>query len=225
MSFRDEVYPYRNNRTEFPSRLLRKVDTHFTTIVDVGRQEATTLGGERCEWTFNNGTRLERLLGMGTPAKVCNVRPQRVDKLILKILLRAWKRELSDRYLDRRSTETLCLRRFDSDAAAYDELRQNAPRGAVKFAYNELPAATVSNRPLFGNRLREDLDYNDYYSMLLYWNQLHCFSVIARISQMKALVGATGGGGAVHAGWEAANNWIVDNQSRPGTIYHALAHG
>ncbi|NNE98500.1 MAG: hypothetical protein HKN25_05705 [Pyrinomonadaceae bacterium] len=219
MSFQTEIYPYRNDRSQFPRRLLAKVDAEFTEIVSVAGRGRRQLGGSRCHWSFNHGE--GAWYGGGQTRQVCDFSATLTDKKVVKALLKGWAREISDRYLDYRLiNNTFGSRRFESRRNAYETIRQNAPAGAVKFLYNELPGNSRFN--LFGNSIAQDMDYNTYFSTLLAWDDLHCFGLVMEISRLNNLL-QLGGGGAVHLSLQASSMWISNAQSNSGNVYNFVS--
>lgn len=222
MSFQTDIYPYRNDRREFPRRLLQKVDSEFTAIVSVAGHPRRNLGGRRCALRLNQGPLWQQLLGMGETREVCNYSATLADKTIAKVLLRAWLRKGPDRYLDFLAVRQFRGTWFTSVNEAYERIRQNSPRGAVKFLYNEIPRGDGS-LVLFGSSLPADLTYNHYFSRMLAWDDLHCFGLVMELSRLNnVLVG--GGASTVHPALQAALLWIFQNQrENPRSIYHVVA--
>lgn len=224
MTFQSYVYPHRNNQPEFTKRLIEKVDTEFTEIVSLPGNPRRTLGGNRCRLSLNQGPLLQTLLGMGEVGYVCNYDALLSDKVVAKSLLRAWRRDIPDRYLDFAAVSQFQRRRFSSHADAYATIRQNAPRGAVKFLYNELSRST-GNLSLAGNSISRDMTYNRFYSTLIAWDKLHCFGLVMELQRLNNQL-SLGGGSTVPAALQAACLWIHTNQSvNNRSIYHIVASG
>lgn len=223
MSFQTEIFPYRNNRVEFPNRLMRKVDPEFTKIISIPGYKRKTIGGSRCEYSFNEGTKFEKFMGLGTFAETCKFSARPTDKLVVKTLLSAWTRRISDRYLDLPSLERFTKRSFKSKEEAYEIIRQNHPVGAVKFLYNELPK-NHGNLTLFGNSIGTDMTYNKYFTMLIVWDDLHCFGLTHKLINLNNRL-SLGGGSTVHPALQAAVLWIHNNQQqRSGNIYSIISN-
>ncbi len=219
MSFQTEVYPHRNDRQLFPTLLLRKVDAEFTSIEAAGGTARQSVGGQRCDWRFNQGKGW--WYGAGRAIHVCDYQATLTDKKVVKVLLRAWLRQISDRYLDRQALRVFERRPFTSHEAAYDAIRQNAPGGAVKLLYNELAAATNGPLALFGPNLPAHLTYNQYFSQMLAWDDAHCFGLVAELNRLKSVL-TNGGGSSLAAALQAAANFISENGRREGTLYNRM---
>ena len=131
MNFAEMIYPHRNNRTVLPQRLLRDVDCAFTRLEGPQiESQHTEMHRLRCGVHSSGGERVT----------VCNRVPTEFDKRVVRVLLRAWLRQgISDRYLDRFTIEQLHRHAISDTEVAYDLIRQNYPRGAVMFIYNEIP--------------------------------------------------------------------------------------
>jgi hypothetical protein len=129
----------------------------------------------------------------------------------VKALLRGWRREISDRYLDLQDLIRLARRTFRSEREAFAAIRPNAPVGAVRFVMNELERV---ERPfaLFGQRVSPRVTYNDYYTALLGWDEDHLIGLIAHINHLNASA-SIGGAIGLHPVWHAALNWLVANQA------------
>jgi hypothetical protein len=206
MSFQSEMFPYRNNRIEFPRRLLNKVDREFTKVESVPGYPRESLSGRRCGWG------------------ICNFTTQPSDKAVVKTLLKAWMRDISDRYLNLSDFRVLRkLTRFKSVDESYEILKQNSPPGAVRFIYNDIPASAAP-LVLFGNSLPKNLTYNQYFSRLLAWDYTHCFGLVAEIATLENKL-SLGGGSGTNYMTQAAKRWIAWNQrNNPKSVYYVLAH-
>lgn len=193
MSWRSEIYPYRNDRAQFTSRLWHKVDTDWREVAEIVPADGMPGGMQRCE--IRNST------------VVCDRHPNYLDRSRLKAVLKAWRRSISDRYLDLERVIQMDQRGYPSRAEAFEEIRQNAPTGAVKFVMNELQE---SHSPAFiGPRLWDGWGYDTYFTYLLFWDDKHCYGLInyLRREQGRYAVGGTPG----HL-WAAVRWWIYRNQ-------------
>lgn len=224
MSFQSDAYPYRMDRAQFPRRLAAAVDANFTEIESVRGHSRRTLGGRRCRLSLNHGPLWQQLTGFGEARMTCDYSATLSDKSVARALLRGWSRQVSDRYLDRQAVRAFTRRRFTSTEQAYETVSQNAPAGAVKFLYNELPTST-GDLALFGANLSPDLTYNQYFSRLIAWDDAHCFGLVVELSRLNNQL-QLGGGSAVHPALQAATLWIFRNQTEnPRSIYHEVANG
>ncbi|MEW8692862.1 MAG: hypothetical protein AB2535_17620 [Candidatus Thiodiazotropha endolucinida] len=194
-SFAQDIYPHRHNRSSLTQSLLSKVDTNWTRVVPVGHASSPPGDVLRC---VINGSRIQ-----------CNYTPTFLDKRRIRALLKAWGRTISDRYLDLNRINNLDSRRHDSEQAAFDLLRQNAPRGAVMFIMNSI---SQSRQPYFiGQNLWEGWGYNEYFSALLNWDDRHCYGLINTLRREQGRYGAGGTPGHL---WAATRRWLASNQDK-----------
>lgn len=191
--FAEEIYPLRTNRAAFAAALLTKVDANWSQVTAAGGGSERPGDVQRC-----------RIEGSGFR---CDYAPVFMDKKRVKAVLQAFARQISDRYLDLQSVNVLDHRSHESEQAAFDALRQNAPRGAVRFIFNELAA---SRSPyFFGPNLWQGWGYNEYFSALLHWDDRHVFGLINALRREQGRYGAGGTPGHL---WAATRRWIVENQ-------------
>jgi len=208
--FRDYVYPYRNDHVAFATRLLRKVDSEFTELVRPrhGGNRRRLGGIQRCRVSL----RRERI--------ECDFSSRPSDKAVVKTLLRAWLRQIPDRYLCRLTFNRFRRRRFRSIEEAYGAIRQNSPDGCVKFLYNELAR---SNLPvLFGGSLPDDMTYNEYFSGMTAWDDDNCLGLTGEINRLRGRL-TSGGGGSVSHILQAAVLWMHRMQTEHRSIYSEVA--
>ena len=229
MSFKTEIYPYRNNRMEFTSRLLKKVDTEFKKIEPVDiihgsrnpghhytASEKNVPGVGSVLFKYPNKRCQFRKTDLWEGKKwECNFNVTLVDKSTIKALLKAWARMIDDRYLDRDRIEQLRKRKFSSQKEAFDMIRQNAPLGAVMFLRNELEA--WDDPPLFGAKLNLDYNYNDYYSQLLKFDIERCGGLVIELARLNEQVSL--GTGSDSYVIDAAMYWINYNQNHGGVYF------
>lgn len=229
MSFASEIYPQRHNHRRMASRLLAKVETHFTRLVPVpGFGVPNENARTRYEIVSDSGWLADMFaLGDYRAEQIQNFTAQRTDKKAVKLLLKAFKRDIPDRYIDYQT-----IRSFRGSGnsitreEAYRQIRRNAPSGCVKFIFNELPKSGENHRGLhlFGNGITEDMTYNQYYSRLVQWDNLHCFGLIMEISRLNNLL-QLGGGNAVGSKWHAASAFVHHQQriATENNIYKQMA--
>lgn len=172
MSFGTEVYPYRNNRGEFTRRLLNKL-IEWQHVVSIG-------------WA------------PGASRAV-----QFMEKTRCEALLKAWRGDFTDRYLEREQVTNFADRSYigvgNAEQVIFEQIRQNAPQGAVKFIADELEHCR--DYPVFGSSLREGYNYDSFFSTLLHWDEIHCYGLISEINAKLA-------NAAPHPVYIAASNWI-----------------
>lgn len=238
MSFYTEVYPHRNDRQRFVRILLQKLPREFTRLSE--SRERVSL---ESRWDSFD----DYLLG---PDRVV-VRSRAVrafDRDRVRGVLRAWDRQISDRYLDYRVVRQFATARHqpefadlrermnDTDdtfersaimreghARAYRLLRGNFPGGAVCFIRNE-----VERSNLFGSRLGsqvrdpEQISYNMYYNWILDWDGAHSFGLVNYLQRQSAMLGVFGGGSALNWYWQGASRWIHNNGRRGIYQYYFL---
>jgi hypothetical protein len=212
MSFQTEIYPYRNNRQELPRRLLTKVDQEFTEIVPVSGYPIPrrNIGGKRCRFKLNIGN------------EVCEYSATLQDKSIVKLLLKAWLRQISDRYLDFADIQMLerASNRLNGPEEYFKIIRNNSTDGgAVRFIYNELP----NNIYLFGSLINIKTTYNQYFSEMIAWDQIHFTGLL---NHVNTFVEQRSGGGnliSISHVFQAAMLYIVrDKKNNPKSIYNEL---
>ena len=194
-SFAQDIHPFRTRRAEFTRRLLGKVDREWTRVVAVAGARNPPGDVLRCR------------IGDGTFR--CDYAPVHLDKARIRALLRAWGRQISDRYLDLQLVQRLHNRRHQSVDSAFDILRRNAPAGAVQFIMNEVER---NNSPhFFGTGLWDGWGYNEYFSALLHWDDRHAYGLVNELRREEGRFGA--GGTPAHI-WAAAPRWLAGNQNR-----------
>ena len=202
MSFRDDIYPYRTNRQEFISRLQGRVDSDWTEVIALAslpRQERPGFM-TRCHADINSGV------------VSCNYAPNSLDRRRVKALLRAWRRAISDRYLDRESVLTCEGPAYPTVQLAFDKIRSNWPSGAVRFIMNELEyERTGDGMTFFGSSMSNVYDYDSYFTVLLGWDDVHCYGLL-RALQLQSATHSGAGGSSVHPVWQAARNWLDQNR-------------
>ncbi len=237
MSFAREIYPYRQNRVELTTRLIRALDQgKFTNVewVEV-RPDSRTPRPDPPHYT----TQRKQVKGAGPlrfvyPNKRCQFRRKTFlsgkewvcdftvtlnDKKTARALLAAWSGKVTDRYLDRQIIEQLAKnRRFRSVDEALALIRQNAPAGAVMFLHNEIPKWQP---PLFGAKLTSDWTYSSYFSMLLKFDIERCCGLIAELHRLANITGNTGGGSNSPV-IDAAMIWIRHQQQNRVGMYGLL---
>lgn len=152
------------------------------------------------------------------------VEPRAEDRKAIRILLKGWLREISDRYLSRTSIDEFSssnparIRHGEGDRC-YEFIARNAPRGAVKFLYNDLS----NNSMLFGDSLPSTLTYNNYFSRLLLWDDANCFGLNMEISQ-KLNITNMGGNSAINVYYQSAQKFISRAQETHNTIYYEMVN-
>jgi len=202
MSFASEIHPLRNQRIRFINALLSKVDREFTRVERVPGSRKIP-GGGRCGWGK------------------CDFKPIPSDRAVVKALLRGWKRELSDRFIDLPTYESLFRTvRVKSVDQAYDLIRLNWTNGGcVQFLFNQL-----SNPPtgLFGSKVTSIPSYNQYFSRLMAWDDKRCFGLMNFIAKDAGRFAAADEG--VHIYHRAATRWIRYQQKNKKSIYYAATH-
>ena len=193
MSFKDEIYPNRNNRMKFVSGLIQGVDTKWKKVTTVG--QSYILPGF-----------IHRK----------NIVPVYFDRQRIKALLNAWLRRISDRYLDLSAVEKFAFRRFTDQNTLFNTMKRNATQGgAVKFIRDEIELSGKGQRGsivFFGPDLFENWSYDSYYSYLLDWGDKHCFGLIRKL-QMQTFKEVAGGGSSTQDVWRAARNWVIANKN------------
>ena len=195
-AFRDEVYVHRTNLERFCNALLHGIDRSWTQVTVSARTRQRPGAIQRCE--IEGGT------------VQCNYRPVFRDKMRVRALIKAWKRTLSDRYLDLQLAQRLQSRQFSDTQAVYDQLRQNASHGGcVKFIRNEL---TASRDPqFFGERMFANYSWNTYYTSLLHWDDRHCYGLLQDLERQTGV--SAGAGGSQGSWFQACRDWIRNYMS------------
>lgn len=231
MSFRDEAYPHRSDRTRFPEILRTALaDGQFNQIVNPNERLMSQLGRDP---TATHGARCQNrpsgFLGAGR-TRVCNMQPTPHDVLSVGGILDMWTRNgISDRYLDYAVVRTMNTAQFDrpeSPDAAYERINADYPEGAVKYAFNVLSTHdSPDGLPIFGNAIGPDLTYNHVFSGLLVWDDMYCTGIIEWLQDQQARVPADGAERAIGDYVRAARRWVARAQRTPGTIYHRLGIG
>lgn len=195
MSFTDDIYRYRTNRSAFVQGLLKRVDSEWKKVTAVGHSYVLPGGMAR-----------------KTTA------PVYLDKQRVKALLKAWLRQLppaQDRYLDLATVRRFEWRQFADTDDALSVMRKNASAGgAVRFIRDDLESSGTGQRGstvFFGPKLFKNWSYDTYFSYLLSWDDTYCFGLIREL-QMKEIRTSLGGGGAVHPAWRAARQWVIANK-------------
>lgn len=194
-SFAEDIYPHRTSRRAFVTALLGKIDTNWTQVVSVGGATEVPGDVQRCRIDMSRGD------------FSCDYAPVHMDKVRIRALLRGWAREVSDRYLDLNLVNRLHMRRHESQQAAFDLLRQNAPAGAVQFLMDEIEHNRMPH--FFGTQLWDGWGYNQYFSALLHWDDGHCYGLINALRREQGRFGAGGTPGHL---WAAVRRWIAANQ-------------
>ena len=137
MSFKDEIYPNRNNRIKFITGLIQGVDTKWRKVTYVGN--SYILPG-----TISRNSRI----------------PVSFDRKRIKGLLNAWLRKVTDRYLDLPAVEQLAKNGFTDQNLLFNTMRKNATQGgAVKFIRDEIELSGSGQRSsiiFFGSNLFKD---------------------------------------------------------------------
>lgn len=228
MSFKTEIYPYRTNRAQFTKRLLSKVDSEFKKVAPL--EVAFGMPGPYYTHHKSRVPGVDRPVAFKYPHKrcrfkttfwmnkkiVCDFTVTLIDKKTVKALLKAWARQIDDRYLDRRRIDQMKRRKFRSMKEAFEAIRKNAPAGAVMFLGKEIEAW---NKPaLFGPKLNPHLEYNDYFSQLLKFDIERCGGLVEELARLHNMVGQTGGGSSSYV-IDATMYWIHYQQKYGTGVY------
>lgn len=210
MSFQSEIYPYRTNRVEFTSRLLRNLDS-WTEVTNLPISRERPGFVQRCQIS---GHSFE-----------CNYTPAWMDKRRIRALLKAWSRQISDRYLDLNLVSRGETRSNSTTQIAFDNIRRNkSAGGAVSFIMNELEWERTNNSPtFFGQNMYDNYGYNTYFTYLLRWGDLHCYGLIREL-QMQEARHSIGGGSSLHPVWRAAKDWLYRNRNNGVYAYYNLQY-
>jgi len=195
-SFAEDIYPHRTDRANFTQRLLGKIDRSWTRVTAVGQGSHVPGDVQRCRIDMSRGS------------YSCDYAPVDLDKRRVRAVLKAWRRSISDRYLELQLVKRFEHRRHESVQAAFDLIRQNAPSGAVMFLMNEIEHNRMPY--LFGPNLWDGWGYNEYFSALLHWDDRHCYGLINELRREQGRYGAGGTPGHL---WAGVRNWIAANQS------------
>jgi hypothetical protein len=89
-SFSDDIYPLRFRRADFTRALLPPLNNEWRRVTTVGHGRDVPGDVQRC--AIGGGSLLNRSVQ-------CNYTPVIMDKRRVKTILRAWGRQISDRYL------------------------------------------------------------------------------------------------------------------------------
>lgn len=188
MRFRDEAWQLRNQRSAFTRCLLRRINKGWTEITRV-----------RGRWPGHN--RLTYSAGRTN----LNTTPTSFDRQRLSLLVRAWRRDLADDYLNLQRVRSLAANRGTTIRDAYAQINDRSPRGAVRSIFDDL---NHCREPVFiGPRLFDGWSYNTYLNYLLAWDDLHCYGLLRELMVQQGRYGL-GGGSSIHPVWQAARNWL-----------------
>lgn len=213
MSFSENIYPYRTNRTEFISRLQRHLELGWTEVVSLASLPVRPGFMLRCRASTQTGT------------VTCNFSPTDRDKMRINALLSAWARRISDRYLDLEQVRAKESPRYAGESRglgvprtsedASNAIRLNRSQGgAVSFVLNQLERERSGSYPtFFGNGLFENYSLNVYFTTLLRWDDTHCYGLIRELQLQQARYSGAGGS-SIHPVWQAARDWIRSNRNR-----------
>jgi hypothetical protein len=177
MSFDTDIYPLRTDRSRFTEALLSKYRSEWRNVVRT-QGASFVQGGPR--------------------------QPTDQDKKRMEGLLRAWRGQITDQYLDR---QDVLNRRgaFQSVEAALEAISRDAPHGAVRYLRDEIERNRVPY--FFGNQLSPVWGYDQYFSALLTWEYDHCFGLLSDIMADAGVVGA-----GRNVTLLAAGRWIMDHR-------------
>jgi len=161
-------------------------------------------------YACNRDELITRLLQKASSSEWRTVDPNHRRRV--EALLRAWRREITDRYLDLALLGNIRMRGpYRSLHQVFDLIRQNSPPGAVWFIRNAIEESRTW--PFFGRNLtvfvdtaRQHFDYNDYFGQLLQWDNDHCHGLLPKLSDELS------GARPQDYVWQAAGRWIAQNQ-------------
>lgn len=193
-SFAEDVYPLRYRRADFTQALIARIESQWRTVTTVGHRRDVPGDVQRCAIEGRSFR--------------CDYAPVIMDKKRVKTLLRAWSRQISDRYLDLQYLNRLANRRHESERSAFDLIRQNAPAGAVAFVMNQIEGSRQPH--FFGRELWSGWGYNEFFSALLHWDDRHCYGVV---NYLRREQGRYGAGGTPGNFWAAVRTWLAENQN------------
>ncbi len=177
-----DAFPHRHDHNRYMNALLLGLNTEYTENLELGYSGSRPGSGRH---------------------------PGELDRIRVRAAIDACNRHISDRFWDFPSVRRLD-RGFDRGLGLENNLRiartlieNHAPRGAVKFIYNELWNDEGFSRA----RLSDQGNYNWAYSEILRWCGQHCYALPNYITRF-ANVAALGGGSSMPIIYQAASRLI-----------------